>query len=135
MSNKKMDALIQQMENYLECWKQFNQFINLARSKKFSAEDENQFLETKSILIQELELILAAITVTAPTREEVHALVGNAPSLRYLSEMSEGALRNLENQWHKIYIGWHAILGQLKVRERAEGDKSAFANLFGSKKG
>jgi len=135
MSNKKMDALIQQMENYLECWKQFNQFINLARSKKFSAEDENQFLETKSILIQELELILAAITVTAPTREEVHALVGNAPSLRYLSEMSEGALRNVENQWHKIYIGWHAILGQLKVRERAEGDKSAFANLFGSKKG
>jgi len=135
MSNKKMDALIQQMENYLECWKQFNQFINLARSKKFSVEDENQFLETKSILIQELELILAAITVTAPTREEVHALVGNAPSLRYLSEMSEGALRNVENQWHKIYIGWHAILGQLKVRERAEGDKSAFANLFGSKKG
>ena len=42
MSNAKMDPLIQQMENYLECWKQFNQSVNLARSKKFSAEDENQ---------------------------------------------------------------------------------------------
>jgi len=135
MSTKKLDALIHQMENYLECWKQFNQFINLARSKKFNAEDENQFLEVKSIIIQELELVLAAVNVTSPTKEEIHALVGNAPSLRYLSEMSEGALRNVENQWHKIYIGWHAILGQLKVREHAEADKSSFASLFGSKKG
>jgi hypothetical protein len=135
MSNKKMDSLIQQMENYLECWKQFNQSLNLARSKKFSAEDENQFLEVKSVIVQELELILASVDVTSPTKEEIHALVGNAPSLRYLSEMSEGALRNVENQWHKIYIGWHAILGQLKVRQHAEADKSAFAIFFGAKKG
>lgn len=134
MSNKKMDSLIQQMENYLECWKQFNQSVNLARSKKFSDDDENQFLEVKSVIVQELELILAAVDVASPTKEEIHALIGNAPSLRYLSEMSEGALRNVENQWHKIYIGWHAILGQLKVRQHADTDKSAFANFFGAKK-
>lgn len=135
MSNKKLDALIQQMENYLECWKQFNQFINLARSKKFSLEDEDQFLETKSVIIQELELILDAVEVNSPTKEEIHALIGNAPSLRYLSEMNEGALRNSESQWHKIYIGWHAILGQLKVRQHSEPDKSGFSSLFGQKKG
>jgi len=128
-----MDLLVQQMENYLECWKQFNQFVNLARTKKFSVEDENQFLEVKSIIVQELELVLAAIEVSSPTKEEIHALIGNAPSLRYLSEMGEGALRNVENQWHKIYIGWHAILGQLKVRQRAETNKSGFS-FFGSKK-
>lgn len=134
MSNKKMDSLIQQMENYLECWKQFNHFINLARTKKFGAEDENQFLEVKSVLIQELELIFAAIEVNSPSKEEVHTLIGNAPSLRFLSEMNEGALRNLENSWHKIYIGWHSILGQLKVRLSSEADKSGFAGLFGGGK-
>ena len=134
MSNKKLDSLIQQMENYLECWKQFNSFVNLARSKKINADDEDQFLEVKSVIVQELELILAAVEVNFPTREEIHALIGNAPSLRCLAEMSEGALRNVENQWHKIYIGWHAILGQLKVRQHTETDKSAFANLFGGKK-
>jgi hypothetical protein len=134
MSNKKMDSLIQQMENYLECWKQFNHYINLARAKKFSAEDENQFLEVKSVLIQELELIFAAIEVNSPTKEEVHTLIGNAPSLRFLSEMNEGALRNLENSWHKIYIGWHSILGQLKVRLSTDSDKSAFAGFFGGGK-
>src|SRR6267142_87521 len=134
MRNKKLDQLIDQMENYLECWKQFNSFVNLGRTKKFSAEDDGHFLETKSVIVQELELILSAIEVASPTKDEVHSLIGNAPSLRYLSEMSEGALRNLENQWHKIYIGWHAILGQLKVRQRAEESKSTFASMFGKKK-
>jgi hypothetical protein len=134
-TTKKLEQLIAQMENYLECWKQFNQFVNLARSKKFTTEDENQFLETKSVLVQELELIIASVEVSSPTKEEVHTLIGNAPSLRYLSEMNEGALRNVENQWHKIYIGWHSILGQLKVRQREEDSKGAFSSFLGGKKG
>lgn len=130
---KKLDQLTAQMENYLECWKHFNRYINLARAKKFGPEEENQFLEIKSVLVQELELILAAIEVSTPTKEEIHTLIGNAPSLRALSEMNEGALRNLENQWHKIYIGWHSILGQLKVRQRAEQSKGALSSVFGKK--
>lgn len=134
-TTKKMDQLISQMENYLECWKQFSRFLNLGRGKKFGVEDENQFLETKSVLVQELELILASVEVNTPTKEEVHTLIGNAPSLRYLSEMNEGALRNVESQWHKIYIGWHSILGQLKVRVNEEDSKGGFAGLLGKKKG
>ena len=131
MSATKLNPLIQQTENYLECWKQFNQFINMARGKKFGADDETHFLEIKSVLVQELELILAGMEINSPTKEEIHALIGNSPSLRYLSEMSEGALRGLENQWHKIYIGWHAILGQLKVKQSAVEPKSPLANALG----
>ena len=134
MSNQKLDQLVDQVENYIECWKQFNNFVNLARAKKFSQEDENQFLEIKSILIQELELLLAAIEVASPTREEIHALIADAPSLRSLSEVNAGSSRNLESQWHRIYIGWHAILGQLKVKQRGEGSKSGIGSVFGKKK-
>jgi hypothetical protein len=129
---KKYDQLTAQMENYLECWKQFNRYTNLARGKKFSPEDETQFLEVKSVLVQELEIILASIEVNSPTKDEIHTLIGNAPSLRYLSEMNEGAIRNVENQWHKIYIAWHSILGQLKVRQRTEVSKSGFS-MFAKK--
>jgi len=134
MANKKLDQLVDQVENYVECWKQFNRFVTLARTKKFTVEDDNQFLETKSILVQELELILAAVEIASPSREEIHIVVGDAPSLRYLSELNEGMLRNIENQWHKIYIDWHAILGQLKVRQRAEGAKSGIGSMFGRKR-
>lgn len=124
MSPKDINQLVTQIETHIECWKQFNQFISLARTKKFGQADENHFLEIKSIIVQELELIYAGVEVQSPTREEVHALIGNAPSLRYLSELSEGAMRGLETQWHKTYIGWHAILGQLKVKQRSATNQS-----------
>jgi hypothetical protein len=134
MQNKKLDQLVTQLENYLECWKQLNYFINLARSKKFSAEDENQFLEIKAIVVQELELITAAVECSSPSREEVHSLIAAATSLRYLSESNEGNLRGLENQWHKIYVGFQAILGQLKVRQRELQGQSFFGSMFKKKK-
>ena len=130
MTPKDINQLVTQIETHIECWKQFNQFIGQARAKKFGAADDNHFLEIKSIIVQELELIYASIEVQSPSREEIHQLITNAPSLRFLSEMSEGGLRSLETQWHKIYIGWHAILGQLKVKQRAEDQKT----FWGGKK-
>jgi len=134
MQNKQMHQLIQQLENYTECWKQFNHFVNVARGKKFDAEEESQFLEVKTVIIQQLELIVASITDGTPTKEEVFALVGNAPSLRYLSEMNDSALRNLESQWHKLYIAWHSVLGQLKVRQRTNENRSMLGHLFDKQK-
>jgi hypothetical protein len=135
MDQKKLEDLITQIENYLECWKQFNQYVTQARAKKFGPEDENQFLELKSVLTQELELILSTVECNSPTKEEVITLVSTTPSLRYLGEQNEATLRNLENQWHKIYIGWQSILGQLKVQQRqTEPKSSVWSSLFGRKK-
>jgi hypothetical protein len=134
MRNKKVDALVHQMENYSECWKQFSRYLNAARSKHFDQNDETQFLELKSLITQELELILAAVECSSPKKVEVHSLLGSAPSIRYLSELSEGALRGLENQWHKIYIAWQCNLGQLKVQQRQLECQSIISSLFFRKK-
>jgi hypothetical protein len=133
MSNKKLDSLVLQMESHLECWKQFSHYLNMARAKKFEPEDEAQFLEVKSVITQELEIIMAAVQVDSPTREDIHALIAQAPSIRYLSELNEGALRGLENQWHKIFIAWQSLLGQLKVQQKADVSKGFLSSLFGKK--
>ena len=125
----KIEQLIAQTELHIECWKQFNHFVNIARAKKFGTNDETRFLELKSIIAQDLEIIFASIEVASPTKDEIITLIGHAPSLRYLSEMGEGDLRGIENNWHKIYIGWHSVLGQLKIKQR-NGDTS----FFGRKK-
>jgi hypothetical protein len=134
MHDKKLDRLISQLENYLESWKQFSSFINLARGKKFGPEDENQFLEVKSVLAQELEMILASFEAPPLSRDDVHNLISGAASLRNMSEMTENALRNMENQWHKIFITMQAILGQLKVQQRELDSKSMWSGFFGKKK-
>jgi hypothetical protein len=133
MKNQKLDQLVTQLENFLECWKLLNNFINLARGKKFGAEDENQVLEVKAIVVQELELISAAIEFPSPSREEVHNFIAAAPSLRYLSDSNEGALRALENQWHKIYVGFQAIVGQVKVKQREIEGQSFLTSMFKKK--
>jgi len=130
MTAKELNQIITQIESHIECWKQFNHFVDVARAKKFGVPDETHFLEIKSIIVQEIELIFASVEVGSPSREEIHSLIGNAPSLRALSEMGEGGLRGLESQWHKIYISWHSILGQLKVKQRTEENK----NFWGAKK-
>jgi len=117
MSKTNIEQLIIRMESFLECWKQFNSFMALARSKKFSLEDENQFLELKSMITQELELILSTMDCGPICRDDVHSLIAAGPSLRFMSEMNENTLRSVENQWHKQFIGWQSILGQLKVKQ------------------
>ena len=127
MSAVKLDELIQQMENYLECWKQFNQYFVNAREKKFTAEDETQFLEIKSVLTQELELILASVQTENPSKDDILSLISGTPSIRYVSDLNDNAIRNLENQWHKIYIGFQSLLGQLKVQQRQTEKKGLFS--------
>ena len=107
------------VENYTECWKQFHHYLQLVRAKKFEREDESQFLELKSVLAQQFELVLAAVECKYPTREEVHKLLTESPSPKYLTEMDSDSVRMAEARWHKIYIGLQSILGQLKVQQTA----------------
>jgi len=131
MSNKRLEDVILRMESYLECWKQFNHYLGLARFKKFTVDDENQFMEIKSVITQELELILATIEGGQVTRDDVHSLLTSVPSMRFLSESNESVLRGIENQWHKLYISWQSILGQMKVRQKQTENKGFFAALAG----
>ena len=131
MHHKTLEEFILHLENYVECWKQFNGYIQLARDKNFTRDDENQFLEVKSIIAQGLEAILDGADKQAPRREEITALFGSAPSLRFLCDMPD-ALQGVEAQWHKIYLSLQMLLGQLKVQESKQ-DKGAGWNLFGKK--
>ena len=131
MSAKRLQDIITRMENYLECWKQFNHYLSLARFKKFTLDDENQFMEVKSVITQELEIILAVMDGAQVTREDVHNLMTSVPSMRFLSESNESILRNIENQWHKLYINWQSVLGQMKVRQKQLENKGFFAGLVG----
>ena len=127
-----VDELLPQLENHIEGLKQFNGFVSQAGSGSCSPEDEMHFLEVKSNLAQELEILLGTIQEGAPQRGELQELVSSAPSLDYVKGLSESARRTLENNWHKVFLAWQAVLGQVKVmQQNSPKKKGFFSRLFG----
>lgn len=132
MHYKSLEDFILSLENYIECWKQFNHYVNLARDRKFNRDDENQFLEVKSVIAQGIEAILSSTDQkSGPSKNDINQLFANAPSLRFLSEMPD-AVGTVESQWHKVYLGLQSLLGQLKVQQN-KTDKGSSWSLFGKK--
>lgn len=133
MSYKNVEDFILHIEAHIECWKQFNYYVNLARDKKFTHEDEAQFLDLKSLITQGSESIATADIKLGPRKEEVLSLFSSTPSLRYLADMSD-TIPSVEGQWHRIYLSLQSLLGQLKVQQnKAEESKSGGWSLFGRK--
>ena len=132
MSYKNLDDFILHLEAHIECWKQFNQYVNLARDKKFTADDESQFLELKSLITQGTEAITASEAKGGPRKEEVLSLFAAAPSLRFLADLSD-SIPSVEGQWHRIYLALQSLLGQLKVQQNKTEEKGGWS-LFGRSK-
>lgn len=133
MMYKNLEDFILHLEAHIECWKQFNHFVNLARDKKFTPEDESQFLELKSLITQGTEAIAASEAKGGPRKEDVLALFAAAPSLRYLADLSD-TIPAVEGQWHRIYLGLQSLLGQVKVQQNKTEEKGGGGwSLFGRK--
>ena len=133
MNYKNLEDFILHLETHIECWKQFNSYVTLARDKKFTAEDDAQFLDLKSLITQGTEIIQASEVKGGLRKEDVLTLFAGAPSLRYLSEMSD-SIPAVEGQWHRIYLHLQSLLGQLKVQQNKQAEKvSSGWSLFGKK--
>jgi hypothetical protein len=132
MSYKNLDEFILHLEAHIECWKHFNHYVNLARDKKFTPDDEAQFLDLKSLITQGTEAIASSDAKGGPRKEDVLALFATAPSLRYLSDMSD-SIPSVEGQWHRIYLALQSLLGQVKVQQNKAEEKGGGWSLFGRK--
>ena len=133
MNYKNIEEFILHLETHIECWKQFNSYINLARDKKFTADDEAQFLDLKSLITQGAETIHSNEVKGGLRKEEVLTLFAGSPSLRYLADMSD-SIPTVEGQWHRIYLQLQSLLGQLKVQQNRQTEKIASGwSLFGRK--
>jgi len=131
MNYKNLEDFILHLEAHIECWKQFNHYVNLARDKKFTAEDEAQFLDLKSLITQGAETVQASEVKGGLRKEEVLSLFAGAPSLRYLADMSD-SIPTVEGQWHRIYLHLQSLLGQLKVQHNKQSEKQTSGwSLFG----
>ena len=104
-----------------ESWKKLHDFITYALDKSkpiISAEQEHQFTEIRSILLQEIEHAFKELNLVAELSGKAMNVLQRASSVRGVRELSAEETRRLESDWNAVFTRVGVVQGQLKARRR-----------------
>ena len=109
------DSIIKTKE-FIELWKKFNSIYKESMGKSaITEEEEGLFLETKSIVAREFQVLADSFSIDRHTIDRTYDVIGSILSLRSISTLSEPTLKKLESDWHEVYISLNRLLGHLEV--------------------
>ena len=123
-----------------ESWKKLHDFITYALDKSkpiISAEQEHQFTEIRSILLQEIGHAFKELNLVAELSGKAMNVLQRASSIRGVRELPAEETRRLESDWNAVFTRVGVVQGQLKARRRELLRRSVlrqiFLRLFGRK--
>lgn len=136
MRDRQLEKNIARLEALIEQWKALSQFLDRGFQQNFTAEDEAAFLELKSGIAREYELMMTMLANMADREDRAVRLMNSVTSLAAFKEFPEGTDRRIATEWHNAYIGWQALLGRLRGRQAQLAATSsvgvAFRRVFGN---
>lgn len=137
MRDRNLEKNIQRVEAFVERWKQLSQFLDRGfKGDSFADEEEAAFLELKSAIAQEYELIMTTLNEGPLRDEKALRLLNTVPSMQSFRELPEGMAKKIANEWHSEFISLQALLGRLKGRKAQLANISSLRvgvrNVFGN---
>jgi hypothetical protein len=127
MRDRNLEKNIQRVEQFVERWKQLSQFLDRGfQGQNFKPEEEAAFLELKSAIAQEHEMLIAALGAAIDNDDRALRLISTVPSLQSFKELNEPMVKKVAVEWHNTYISYQALLGRLKGRKAQLAGVSSF---------
>ncbi len=127
MRDRSLEKNIQRVEQFVERWKQLSLFLDRGfQGRDFKAEEEAAFLELKSAIAQEHEMLMAALGGAVENDDKALRLINTVPSLQSFKDLNEPMVKKLAIEWHNTYISYQALLGRLKGRKAQLASVSSF---------
>ncbi len=127
MRDPKLEKNIGRLELLIEQWKKMSQFLDKGfQQQPIEAQEEAAFLELKSNIAREYELLMTTLGTIAERDEKVLRLLNVAQSLQSLRELEEGMDKKVVGDWHSVFIAMQALLGRLKGRQATLAGISSF---------
>jgi hypothetical protein len=118
MRDRNLERNIQRVEASIECWKQLSQFLDRGfKGESFAGEEEVAFLELKSRIAQEHEMLVVTLGSEMERDDRALRMMNSVPSLSAFKELPEGMSKKLATEWHSTYLGLQALLGRLRGRQ------------------
>ncbi len=128
MRDRRLEKNIARVEAFIEKWKRLSQFLDRGfQDENFTAEEEAAFLELKSVIAQEHEVLMTTLGTEGDRSDKGLRLLNSVPSLQALRELPEGGDKRLTNEWHSFYLWLQALLGRLRGRQAQLATISSFS--------
>src|SRR5690242_6171212 len=129
MRDKKLETKLRLVTLQLESWKKLHDLITYGLDKAkpiISSEQERQFTEIRSNLLQETEYVLRELNMLAEASGKAMSVLQRGVSVRGVRDLTSDEIRRLEMDWNSVFTKLGLIQGQLKARRKELAEQSAF---------
>jgi hypothetical protein len=140
MRDNALETQIRLLTLEMENWKKLHDFITYALDKSkpiISADQERQFTDIRSLLLQESERVFSQTALVTELSGKTMNVLQRATSMRGVRDLSAEETRRLEADWNSVFTRIGVVQGQLKGRRRELLNSSylsmSLARLFGRK--
>ena len=138
MKDKELETKLRLLTLHLDNWKKLHDLITYGLDKAkpiISTEQERQFTELRSYLLQETEHIFTKLNVLSELSGKVMNVLQRASSVRGVRDLSGDEVRRMEIEWNAVFTKLGVIQGQLKGRRKDLAGRTVIgyhlARLFG----
>lgn len=133
MRDKELETRLRYLTLQLDSWKKLHDFITYGLDKAkpiISAEQERQFTEVRSHLLQETEFVLTELNLLAELSGKAMNVLQRASSIRGVRELTNEEIRRLEMEWNGVFTKLGVMQGQLKSQRKRLAGLSVWAYYF-----
>src|SRR5215212_1954577 len=133
MRDKALETQLRLLTLQLDNWKKLHDLITYGLDKArpiISAEQERQFTDIRSNLLQETEHVFRELDVLGELSGRAMNVLQRAASIRGVRELTNDEVRRMEGEWNGVFTKLGVVQGQLKARRKEVAKMSAVAYHF-----
>lgn len=127
MRDKGLETKLRLVGLQLDNWKKLHDLITYGLDKAkpiISSEQERQFTEIRSNLLQETEYILRELNIVAEVSGKAMSVLQRGVSVRGVRDLTGDEIRRLETDWNSAFTKLGLMQGQLKARRKELAEQS-----------
>ena len=132
MRDPELETQLRLLTLQVENWKKLHDLITYGLDKAkpiISSEQERQFTEVRSHLLQETEHIFTELNVLELSGKAMNVLQ-RASSIRGVREFPNDEVRRMETEWNGVFTKLGLAQGQLKSRRKQLSKQNPFTYYF-----
>src|SRR5881394_4389838 len=129
MRDKALETQLRLLTLQLDNWKKLHDLITYGLDKArpiISAEQERQFTEIRSNLLQETEHVFGVLGVLGELSGRAMNVLQRGVSVRGVRDLTNEEVRRLETEWNGVFTKLGLMQGQLKARRKDLAEQTAF---------